>query len=519
MLAKAQALLFRRYTWLYLLLCFPVIDYVLRNLLPLPVISSLWDEGLLLVVTVIALWRKLETGRKLPEIGKPMAAFVTLGLAYLVFQIHDIAVSVEGFRAVYQYILALLAGFFLLEHRNDAIRVVRTLVVVAAVVGLYGIAQWVLAVDVPASWCDASEGVCRRAFSIVQSPNVLGSYMVLMTPAAAALAVKDTPRLRWLWIVSALILLAALVCTGSRGAWLAFAGTIGLLLMLVNRKLFITFLIAAVLAAVFVPQISSRFEQLFSAEYLEKSSNDGRIARWLGSYDMMRNEPLFGLGLGRYGGAVGNRHFGTTYVDSYYFKTLAETGMVGLGVYLWLMFVLFRSGFRIWRSRRGQDFFLCGGLLAGLLGVILHNAVENIFEVPFMNTYFWLMAGMLLSFPLLKGELPGAGVANPDDTAPGGGVSRDDAAPGGAADREGATNAGGAALSGVASSVPPYDPQRVSAAAIVGRPAADAALSAETAADFPRMTENDRCPDMDANFILHTRHTRLLGGAAVETRG
>jgi hypothetical protein len=44
-------------------------------------------------------------------------------------------------------------------------------------------------------------------------------------------------------------------------------------------------------------------------------------------------------------------------------------------------------------------------------------------------------------------------------------------------------------------------------------------LSAETAADFPRMTENDRCPDMDANFILHTRHTRLLGGAAVETRG
>lgn len=491
MLAKAQALLFRRYTWLYLLLCFPVIDYVLRNHLRLPVISSLWDEALLLVITVIALWRKFETGRKLPDIGKPMTAFVALGLAYLVFQIHDIAVSVEGFRAVYQYILALLAGFFLLERREDAVRVVRTLVVVAAVVGLYGIAQWVMAVDVPASWCDASEGVCRRAFSIVQSPNVLGSYMVLMSPAAAALAVKDTPRLRWLWIVSALILLAALVCTGSRGAWLAFAGTIGLLLMLVNRKLFIAFLCAAVLAAAFVPQISSRFGQLFSAEYLEKSSNDGRIARWLGSYDIMRNEPLFGLGLGRHGGAVGNRHFGTTYVDSYYFKTLAETGLVGLGVYLWLMLVLFRSGFRIWRSRRGRDFYLCGGLLAGLLGVILHNAVENIFEVPFMNTYFWLMAGMLLSFPWLKGDPPGAETASPER-------------PSGASPGETA----GAGASG--------DSPTVSAAPADGPSPAGAVSPAPTRADSPSMTNIYRRPDAIANPV---RHGRLRGGAAVETRG
>jgi len=404
MLASAQRILFRRMTWLYLLLCFPLIDFALRSLLPVPVLSSLWDEALLALLVAIALWRRLETNRRLPGIGAPLMAFVAIGLGYVVFNLHYPGASIEGFRAVYQYILALAAGFSLLDSREDAERVLKILTVVAGLVGLYGCWQWVTAAPVPASWCDASEGVCRRAYSIVQSPNVLGSYMVLMSPVAMALTVRDKTRMRWVWAAIALILLAALVFAGSRGAWLAFAGSIGLMVMLIDRRLFLAFLAAAVLAAAFVPQISSRFGHLFSAEYIEKSSNDGRIARWLNAYDLMRHEPVLGMGLGRYGGAVGQRNFGTIYVDSYYFKTLAEMGLLGLTVYLWLMAALFRSGFRVWRSQRGGPFWLYGGVLAGLLGVILHNAVENIFEVPFMNTYFWLLAGLLLSVPYLKSK-------------------------------------------------------------------------------------------------------------------
>lgn len=404
MLAKGQALLFNRFTWLYLLLCFPFIDYSLRNVLPIPVVSSLWDEALLLLLVSVSLWRWLETNRKLPSMKTPLVAFVLLGLAYFVFNMNHVGVNIEGFRAVYQYILAFFIGYYMMESRDEAKRAVKLLALVAVAVGLYGIYQWVVATPVPASWCDASEGSCRRAYSIVQSPNVLGSFMVLAAPIAVGLAADAKGLRRWFWIGVVLLLLAALVFTGSRGAWLAFAGAIGLMFVLIDKRLFIAFLIAAVLAAFFVPQVSSRLEHLFSAEYLEKSSEDGRIARWLNAYDHMRNEPLYGVGLGRYGGAVGNRHFGTTYVDSYYFKTLAETGIVGLGLYLWLMLTLFRNGYRIWIKQKGRSFLLYGGILAGLLGVILHNAVENIFEVPFMNTYFWLVAGILLSIPYLAGR-------------------------------------------------------------------------------------------------------------------
>src|SRR5690606_18909644 len=135
----------------------------------------------------------------------------------------------------------------------------------------------------------------------------------------------------------------------------------------------------------------------------EKSSDDGRIYRWTNAYDIMRNQPLFGIGLGRYGGAVGERNFGTMYVDSYYFKTLAEMGLLGLSLYVWLMYSLLRRSYQVWMQVRGRPgFYLYGGVFVGLLGVVLHNGFENIFEVPFMSTFFWLLAGVLLSLPYWK---------------------------------------------------------------------------------------------------------------------
>lgn len=402
MWAKGQAILFNRMSWLYLLLLFPIIDHTLRRVFPIPIVSSLWDEGLMLLLVVIALWRWLETNRKLPSLTKPLLAFIVLGLAYFVFQMSHVGINIEGFRAVYQYMIALVIGFYLLHSLQDAERVIRVLAVVAALIGLHGVYQFVIGVEVPASWLDSSETMRTRAFSIVQSPNILGSYMVLMAPVAVGLSLVTKGWQRWLWIGMALVMLAALVFTGSRGAWFAFAGAVGLFSLFVSRKLFVVLLVCAVLAGVFVPQVNSRLESLFSANYIEKSSNDGRIARWLNAYDHMRHEPVFGLGLGKYGGAVGDRHFGTTYVDSYYFKTLAEVGLIGLGLYLWLMVVLLRNGYNVWIRFKGRrEFLLYAGVLAGLLGVILHNGVENIFEVPFMNTYFWLLTGILLSLPYL----------------------------------------------------------------------------------------------------------------------
>ena len=49
------------------------------------------------------------------------------------------------------------------------------------------------------------------------------------------------------------------------------------------------------------------------------------------------------------------------------------------------------------------------GVLTGLLGILAHNAVENIFEVPMMATYFWFFLGLLVALPKTTSGANGSG--------------------------------------------------------------------------------------------------------------
>jgi O-antigen ligase len=230
--------------------------------------------------------------------------------------------------------------------------------------------------------------------------------MALIAPIAAGLFLQAASRKEKLvWAVVAVTTLLALLLTASRGAWFALAFALFICCYIWSRK------IAAILVGIgavgvvglfFVPDsvplvgsVKNRIFGLFTPEYFASSMQAGRLQRWGEAYDKMRIEPLFGVGLGHHGGAVGSRHFGTIYSDSYFFKSLAEFGLIGIILLIVLVFVMMRYSVRAIRQAKGSTaFFLLLGLFGGLLAVAMHNFVENIFEVPFMALYFWLFCGL-----------------------------------------------------------------------------------------------------------------------------
>lgn len=387
--------------FIFLLLSFPLTDYILRNLIKFG--GGLWDKAVLLLLIVLAFIKKLETDRQPTGLAAPFSAFILLGIVLLFYNILDFSVNFEGFRSIYQFMTAFFIGYYIFQYRIDFLHAVRFSMFIGTLIALYGIAQPYLGVQMPAGWIDAGEATRFRAFSIVQSPNVLGSYMALLIPIGIGLFFAEK-KVTWkiVWSAVTLILLLCLLATFSRGAWLAFAAAIVFFATLIDKRLFIVVLLAGILITMFVPAVSERVTYLFTDTYLQKSAQDGRIARWGGAMDQVRSEPFFGKGLGHYGGAVANRNFGITYVDNYYAKTLAEMGLVGLTLYIWLIAALL---WKIYQKIRQiydkQQKWLMQGILTGLIAVLLHNGVENIFEVPFMTVYFWFFAGALLCVPLL----------------------------------------------------------------------------------------------------------------------
>ncbi len=395
---------FEKLNYLVLLafVSFPLLDYILRNVLSIPVLSSLWDELLLLGgLTLVALRLLFGSSGKNTQLSKTIFYVMLAGLAYLALNLTTLSYSIEGWRAVFQYMFVFFIGFYLSGRPENTKSLLSALVVIGTVIALYGIYQWLVKVPMPGEWVDAAESVKTRAFSIVGSPNALGSHMALTSAVALGLVLEEKTWLkRLLWLAAFTILTLCLVLTFSRGAWLAFAGALGIIGIIYDRRILFAGIAVALVAVLFVPAVSHRLIYLFSEEYMINSASSGRISRWFQAYDQMRNNPLFGAGLGHFGGAVAKRHYNTIYVDNYYMKTLAEMGLLGLSLFLWLIGSTLRQGYNSMKQLISPRMkFMSMGMFTAILVIVLHNGVENVFEIPYLNSYFWLLTGLLLALP------------------------------------------------------------------------------------------------------------------------
>ena len=395
---------------LTLFLAFPVIDYILRNVIVIPILASLWHNMLLVVgLTLVGLRLLLGDPRRKTPLTKTLIAVVLVGIAYLTFDLTSLAVNFEGFRAVFQYMFVFFVAFYLSDRPENTKALLSLAVIIGTLMAVYGIYQWVFKVPMPGKWVDSAEAGTTRAWSITTSPNALGSQMAMMAAIALGLFIQEkswSKRLLWLGAAGAMVM--CLVFTGSRGAWFAFAGAIGIIGMLYDRRILIAGVVLASLAMLFVPAVSQRITYLFTSEYMMKSSQSGRISRWFQAYDQMRNSPLFGSGLGHFGGAVAKRSYNTIYVDNYYMKTMAEMGLLGITLFVWLILKTLKEGYHSMKVLASPGLrFMAAGMFGGLLVIVIHNGVENIFEIPYLNIYFWLIAGLLLALPFNTAQTGG----------------------------------------------------------------------------------------------------------------
>jgi len=392
---------------LFLVIAYCLVDYLLRTYSPYPFLVGVWDELLFILIAGILLVR---TGlQRLSLRGTGLLVPFLLYLAVYVFlfiiKSPETAPAVEGLRVYLQYTLWFFVAANLLFNRAQFKWLCDIFLLVVFLVALYGVYQYYVGVEIPTSWYDSKveTSITTRVFSIIGSPNVLGSLLVMAIPISlAGLLTCGNNLKRVVYCGVFLTMLACLVFTFSRGAWLALGVTVILLGLWLDRRILWGLLIVAVLTPVVVPSVYDRLVYMTTPEYMASSERGGRIGRWTKTLATWQSAPATGVGLGRFGGAVAARYYpnDSFYADNFYLKTGAEAGWLGLGALLLLLV----AGIRLARSSLDQvddphTLALGLGVFAGLLGILAHNAVENIFEVPMMATYFWFFLGLLASLP------------------------------------------------------------------------------------------------------------------------
>jgi len=405
---------------LVLLALYLPIDYILRSVLSIVSLASVWDEAFMLAV-ILYLFCDLVIGKsskdpvmRVTPIDGYLLLFICVGFFLMCAVSPYMSIAIDGYRAVVQYMLWFFLAVRLIRDDGDLLTFFYVLLALSAAMALHGIYQYIVATPIPAGWITSTEaGVRTRVFSITGSPNIFGSFLVMTAPMCAALAYYLKPLWQKLaaWAVTG-VMLMSLLFTFSRGAWGGIAVAIVIFAIYADKRLLAVLSAGIFAALLFVPSISDRLTYLFTEEYTIASQAGGRGIRWETGRILLNNSnPLLGFGLGRFGGAVAMQNkiieetetFEYFYMDNYYLKTAVEMGYIGL-----FFFILLLLGLIVWSMRSAGKYpadrmsFLVQGMLAGMCGVLVHCYFENIFEVPYMTAYFWICAACIMYFGFFR---------------------------------------------------------------------------------------------------------------------
>lgn len=401
---------------LFLIGGYVIWDYLLRDVLSIPVLSSGWDEMLLIVCIVWIFYQRTTKQNLLPvsdtPLDMPVFFFLAVCCILLFLQFRYPAINFAGFRATVQYILWFFVVTRLIRNDRDFTRLYGMMVLIAALIGLHGIYQYIVGAPMPDNWVDQAEASVRtRVYSIFSSCNIMGDFMVLFAPMTAGVAYAS--KNKWLklfaWFCTLVMCLSCLL-TMSRGAWIALVIAIVIFSVLVDLRLLVILVLGGMLA-LFLPFVQSRIGYLFTDAYQNSSSRGGRSVRWAKAIAyLFAEDPVTGMGFGVFGGAIAMQnkfrsHLEYFYTDNYYVKILAENGFVGLFGFVIMMLGTLWTSLKAWfRTRQAKSCMapMCAGMLSGMAGVLVHCYFENIFEEPYMMAIFWTIAAMTMYAGFLR---------------------------------------------------------------------------------------------------------------------
>lgn len=328
----------------------------------------------------------------------PLLLFLTSQILSTIFSI-DPHTSIFGYYSRFHGSLLSTIAYILLYYAfvsnlnfNHVLRAIRYLLISAALVAFYAIAQH-FGID-KHLWV---QDVQTRVFSTLGQPNWLAAFILTLLPLTIALSITSKSTIYHLLFT---IYYLTLLYTKSRSGLLGFAVAYLTFWFLVfikdspfpkRRVLFRFFLVSCILLFItffdglrWLPRYELPATSQIGTQLESGGSESGDIRRivWKGALKIWRHYPLFGSGVETFAysyynfrspehNLVSEWDFLYNKAHNEYLNFLATTGIVGLGAYLllqaWIFIWLFKN------SLNTKYYLLNTAFLSGLAGLSISN--------------------------------------------------------------------------------------------------------------------------------------------------
>lgn len=340
--------------------------------------------------------------------------YVITPMSFLVVSFIMIAVfsSVTSFNpqksivTMFLYVLFACSYFLIVntvKTKNQWYNLVITFIISGFLVSCIGIYQNFFMETTDTSWIDEDmfEEIGTRVYSTLENPNVLGQYLVLLTPLAFGMmwSVKEKSSKLILFVIT-LAMGACLIFTWSRAAWVGIILAIGFFLLMKDRRWSALCILALIILPFVLPE--SIMARLMSIGNVKDSSTAYRVSVWIASLRIAGDYWLSGIGLGTGAFERVYQHYALNgagfalHSHNFYIELVVEMGILGLVIFLMIIFASYKGIVSIKEKNTvNKNISLAiGGALAGYL---FQGVAENLWYNYRMVLIFWIYIAILQS--------------------------------------------------------------------------------------------------------------------------
>jgi len=248
-----------------------------------------------------------------------------------------------------------------------------------------------------------------RVRHIQNSMTAGGITMVASILGVTIFAVFKDKKLRLISGTMAIINLACLLLTNTRGSWLGFFFALLLIIFYTNRKMLIAIPVLIVAFYFLSPAaFSYRLKHFFDPKM---STNAKRLQWWHVGWEIFKDHPIVGIGdvstteeYKKYAPPGTKEYIG--HMHSNYVHIAVTLGTIGLIAFLYMIILIFVRLFAILSQYRARSDVLFAAILVALATFLAFN-INGFFEWNFGDaeviTMIWFVLGVAFALPQLEG--------------------------------------------------------------------------------------------------------------------
>ena len=309
-------------------------------------------------------------------------------------------------------------------------RIIGAVIIVGALFGIYGILQY-NGIDFSFWIGNYGRG---KVFGLFGNAGYFAEYLTLILPIAVSLFLVSKNKItKSLFLIGILPISSAIVLTLTRTPYLSIVISFIFMLFLFiiswgkeffkeNKKIFIVIFLAIIIiiSLIVVPNplnkpgtVISKIKSRISVDQLTENHNiRRRIATWKFTINLIKDHPLLGSGIGTF--KYNSLAYQAKFFDqgdnralypygfadrahNEYLQLWAELGIIGLIIFIWLIFAYFNYGLKI--LKREKDRYK-QGIIIGLMGSVTAFLVDSLLWFPLHHSFtsflFWLCLGLLV---------------------------------------------------------------------------------------------------------------------------